>query len=34
MVIAEGYFYHIKDAYFSAVNEATLKRRKGDVLEA
>ena len=24
MVISEGYFYHIKDAYFSVVNESSL----------
>lgn len=24
MLIVEGYFYHVKDDYFSAVNEATL----------
>ena len=24
LIIAEGYFYHIKDEYFSTVNDSTL----------
>lgn len=24
MILSEGYFYHIKDDYFSTVNEETL----------